>query len=79
MTRIEWLLKGDPLYSLQVARRTAIAVPRGSYTTRESTGPDLEKLAELGPGGDPWTNRPSPPLKWEDGWSTYPGQRAVQP
>ena len=22
MTRIEWLLKGDPLYSLQVARRT---------------------------------------------------------
>jgi hypothetical protein len=76
MTRIEWLLKGDALYSLQVARRTAIAVTRGSYTTRESTGPDLEKLAALGPGGDPWTNRP---LKWEDGWSTYPGQRAVQP
>ena len=22
MTRIEWLLKGDPLFSLQVARRT---------------------------------------------------------
>jgi hypothetical protein len=22
MTRTEWLLKGDPLYSLQVARRT---------------------------------------------------------
>ena len=79
MTRIEWLLKGDPLYSLQVARRTAIAAPRGSYTTRERSGPDLEKLATLENYSGPWRNRPSDPLKWEDGWSTYPGQRAVQP
>jgi|TARA_R110000823_G_C15911653_1_gene497793 hypothetical protein len=26
MTRIEWLLKGDPLFSLQVARRTEPSV-----------------------------------------------------
>jgi predicted AAA+ superfamily ATPase len=74
MTRIEWLLKGDPLYSLQVARHTAIAVPRETYTTRESTGPKTTN-AEV-----TWSDRFEQMFTFApQNEDAYLGQRAVMP
>lgn len=70
MTRIEWLLKGDPLFSLQVARRT-----EPSMTIEDDEVKFIPVVIEsipepvrvyIGPGG--------PGSKY---W--YKGQRSVMP
>ncbi len=68
MNRIEWLLKGDPLYSLQVARRTEpeIVMEEVEFIPAliEST-PEPVRVY-IGPGG------PGSKYWWK-------GQRAVMP
>jgi hypothetical protein len=70
MTRIEWLLKGDPLYSLQVARRiepdtrTSWKGEVAPFTLEGFTG--LVEFIPLYPRIDPADYR-------------YLGQRAVMP
>ena len=70
MTRIEWLLKGDPLYSLQVARRTepsmVIEIDEVEFISAVIESTPEPVRVYIGPGG--------PGSKY---WKK--GQRAVMP
>jgi len=60
MTRIEWLLKGDPLYSLTSTRLISFRIPRQSETTKERSGPGAVPVEGFRGLVDPYPFRINP-------------------